>query len=453
MTITYWTGFWKRRNSTLLPSTQGAEIEVQLKHPTSWSTPHFILVDTSSLYLREICYVQWYNRYYFVTDVTFLDGSRAEVSCQLDVLASYKTQIGGMMAFVSRTSDQRYYETMLEDSALSMKYGVQHTAVENGVKIPGLNSAGSYLIRTTGQSSGGSSIGITTYATNAAGIESVLNFLFSENNYDFLTDTSVKSFFNPFQYIVDVQWWPFEASRFGSERAPLKLGWWNSGVNCTVVNQISIGWGEQALYVPPSQYSDFRSMSPLYTDLSIFFPGSGLYKLCPSQFPEGEVGYTYTIDVATGQALIELKAGDHLVAVYPGQMCTQVQIGQISLNLLDAGKSVLSAGSDLLKGNLLGAGVDAIEGIQSLLQPTQSVNGNMGNTSSIVKYERVFLTRLDYGSMEYPTEQYGRPCKKNLLIRNMRGFIQCERASLEANGPISEREQVNSFLNGGFFYE
>lgn len=455
MIVTYWRGFWKKRNSTAVPvEGDGVSIDVQLKHPSSFTNPVFIFSSANAAGYLEVDYVRAWNRYYYVTDTTLENAGVCTVTCTTDVLGSYRTQIGAYNAFVSRASHSAAFNTMINDVSISSSYATVGNSEVTGTTFPGMSSTGGcYLLRTSGQNTTGSGVGITTYAINSGAIKDVLNFLFTDSNYDFLSDTSIKSFFNPFQYIIDCQWTPFNASRFGSKSGPICLGWWQSGVSAMIVEAESFGFGED-LILPSSVYTDYRAYSADFTEVTIYLPGAGLFYLNPANFSSSnKLHYRYNIDVATGECLIEVSVGVYNIASYTGKMFAPVQLGQVSMNVLGAAGSSVSAISKLMGGNVLGATSDVIEGVKNVLQPVMSVNGTMGNITAIMYRPFVKVSRFDYASGDIPQNVAGRPAKKMMRIRDIPGYIQCEKASLEVGGPVQEREQVNSFLNGGFYYE
>ena len=108
--------FAKRSNSTKQPvSETGQDLTVVLKDKTSYDRPTFLL---SSDNLISFNYVKWGSWYYFVTDVSFVRNDLYEVSCDLDVLATYKTEIGATSAFILYDTAAN---TEIVDTRLSMK--------------------------------------------------------------------------------------------------------------------------------------------------------------------------------------------------------------------------------------------------------------------------------------------------------------------------------------------
>ena len=96
ITITAYT-FSKRSNSTKQPDTSGTDFSVSLKAATSYENPTFILNYSGTF---EYNYMQWGSWYYFVTSVTQLRNDLLEINCKLDVLATFKSEIGATNAFV-----------------------------------------------------------------------------------------------------------------------------------------------------------------------------------------------------------------------------------------------------------------------------------------------------------------------------------------------------------------
>lgn len=123
-TITAYT-FSKRINSTKQPTgLTGTDYSVVLKDRTSYENPVFLL---SSGTLPTFNYVQWGTWYYFVDDIVIERNDLYNVKCSLDVLATYKTEIGATAAFVlyDTTSNTEIPDTRLSNktsTSVSMSY-------------------------------------------------------------------------------------------------------------------------------------------------------------------------------------------------------------------------------------------------------------------------------------------------------------------------------------------
>lgn len=458
MTLMYWTNYSKRLNSTAYP-TGGTVIDVKLKNGTSILNPSLLLelpFNTAS----SISYVLWNTRYYFVQNVISYTNTIVELVCGVDVLATYKSAISTYSCYVERTSDSNYYDIFVNDSSLSSQYNILAKKSRDGQRFPNTNDAGCFLLRTVGKAVSFSSIGITTYAISAGSIKSVLEFLFSEDNFDFLSDTSVKSFFNPFQYIIDCRWTPFSSGAFGRVNKTVTLGWWDTGIEAIVVTETGIEF-ESECVVPQSLYTDFRQYNPRFSQVKLTIPTVGVVDVNAFDLLYGsevKAGYNvfntkYQIDVATGETWIDIRNGENVVGHYVGSMFTQVAIGQMSIDGKAFVQNRVGAVGDALSFNISGAINRWIDGIENVTQPTTSYNGSAGNVYFVMKHPFVTSYRIDYGSKQYAVNNLGRPCCLNLTLGSLSGYIQCAKASCPISGTESEKSQLNSYLNGGFYYE
>ena len=92
---------------------------VQLKQPCDILNPVFILEYDSNLMTANYVYCPDFSRYYFITDITLLPGKRAELSCAVDVLMSYASQIAAIRCVVSRQENSNL--TLIPDSSIMTK--------------------------------------------------------------------------------------------------------------------------------------------------------------------------------------------------------------------------------------------------------------------------------------------------------------------------------------------
>ena len=115
MTIKYWTNFSKRKNSTKQP-TGGTSVTCQLKEGTSIEKPVFLL--TGDLFTCN--YIEAFSHYYFVDDVKSVRNGLTEVSCSMDVLATFKTEIGSYNALIERSAS--FYDAKYPDPSVCVSF-------------------------------------------------------------------------------------------------------------------------------------------------------------------------------------------------------------------------------------------------------------------------------------------------------------------------------------------
>lgn len=452
----------KRKNSTFRPTPgTGLTLNVLLKEDTSVYKPTFLLKlvkNISSLSTNN--YVVWGERYYFLDDIVTRANGLYELVCSSDVMATYKDLIGAAELYIERSSAR-------VSSNLFDKYMPMSTeswwSTRAGDAIPRFSGEGTYLVRTVGKSQTTSSIGITTYAMERDKLMDVLDFMFSTDSYDFMGDTLVQSFFNPFQYIVSVDWFPFTVPAFYPEGnwqyKEVRFGFWSSGYFATVVNTNYISFTLN-VPLPPGQYGDFRDYSPTWTQLKLFAPGVGTVYLSPGEVQE-DIDLLYIIDVATGQAMVNVRpqGRNYFITTLSGQFSSSVSIGQLQNNIRDTVSSASSAIGSLgqIFTNPLGALAGAIEGAVDVAadsaQPTPCYNGAAGNVASVLAYAKPQLMRLQYKSSDYPNAVLGRPYMRWAKISDVGGYIKTAGSAIPIPGLTVEKDQVNNYLNGGFYYE
>lgn len=80
----------------------GTDITVQLKSPCDILHPIFILTYNPSYLTANYLYCPDFRRYYYITNIQVLTGNRIELSCSVDVLMSYNSQIRSLTCNIAR---------------------------------------------------------------------------------------------------------------------------------------------------------------------------------------------------------------------------------------------------------------------------------------------------------------------------------------------------------------
>ena len=107
----------KRKNSTYVPTTElSTDIDVVLKECCSDYSPVFILENSSNTFDHN--YLKWGGWYYFIDDVIREKNHMVTIKCNLDALATYKTNIIASTQFVEYDTTAN---TELVDTRLSIK--------------------------------------------------------------------------------------------------------------------------------------------------------------------------------------------------------------------------------------------------------------------------------------------------------------------------------------------
>ena len=452
MNLVYWTNFSKRKNSTKQPTGGTTLSNVVLKENTSLENPTFLINMPSGA--LSMTYVQWEGRYYFVNDITLRHNNIYEVSCSTDVLATFKTNIGSYTAFVERSASS--YDDYINDPAITQKQSL--ASVQRAVTTTDMNTTGCYVVRCIGKNSG-SVDGIGTYVANKGELAQLLTYAFGDlfNN---IVNEAVKAIFNPFEYIVSVKWFPFSKSTIAGSDNPstsrVWLGKYDTGLDLASpdgVGRVFTGHVTR----PAAYYNDFRDINPSFTEAKIIVPTVGLISFDPRHLAQG-INAELAVDWISGNSTVLLSNYDSSNYYYTfsslsGAAGCDIQIGQTSVNGANVVGNTAAAVGNLVAGNFVAAGLSTGDALTALAQPTESILGNAGGAGFLKFIQSYYMYAFRQGSKDFQTTTYGRPCYQNKQLSSLSGFIKCANASIDMQGLEGDIEAVNSYLNGGFYYE
>lgn len=455
MTLKTWS-FSKKKNSTAIPTGSSRDYSVRLKEATSIEKPVFILgtgIDA------DISYCQFAGNYYFVDDIEFLTNDQVALHCSIDVLGTHRSAIAVYRAFVRRSSFES--DPWLIDDALSVQ---QHIVSETmaTTDLFTADQTGCFIVRCVSPSST-SPTGIASYVMSRAELGTLLDFITTDSNFsDLFDDAVVKSFFNPFQYILSIMWFPISKDNIPGSDTTMKLGWWSVG---TFKQLTSTGYYANIVVSKPTMYysGDFRATSKRFTEIRAYIPALGVVEIPP----EAMVASLYaevSIDYVTGSMEVGLydrgSQGGLTVnrdnfGTFSTQLGVPIQCGQTST--LQSAAQINSGG---VVGDIAQSALHASElmfgGIVGIIRGAHdqsNVMGSTGNMSILVAHPRLILYQRAYGCGEFPGTWYGKPLCKTRTLGNIPGYIKCDAASIALDAPDTEIEQVNAYLNTGFYYE
>ena len=474
----YFGRFAKRKNSTLRPadSVFTAEIAVTLKDGTSDRSPVFLLNYPNTEFNFNYC--KWGTWYYFVDNIVYMRNNLIQVSCSMDVLATFKSQILNTTAFVSYSSVSG--GQWLADKRIPVK--ADCTVSTASAAAPFWQSGGYYILSTIGSN------GAVTYYLGLGGLKSLVRNISTENTtllqavqaLDFTTpEKAIESlttglvqtglagngYENAPACIRSCHWIPFaigEGSIEGTQE--IYLGSYATGVTASIVSARPIT-GSVAVSIP-WQYSDWRRA--YCEDLYLYLPLVGMVQLSADSLTQASsvtVDYSYTL--TDGVICYMVKAGGEIIGTYGGNCQSSYPIGvnqRTSLGEIaqtffgGAAKSVASALSP--SGGLFNAITGAVSTgyntIDKALSTHPSCVGGIGGGAgagiahNIVCYSVAHSTACETSEM---ASVMGVPTMKPVTLSNCTGYCECinAHAAITASGDIINA--IDSFINSGFFIE
>lgn len=426
----------KRRNSTKQPS-NGTNITVNLKEGTSYFNPSFIL----NFNPTGFNYLSWDNRYYYITNIENTRNGIYTISCELDALATYKSDILGTTAFVLYSSSN--YDVGIPDTRLSTK--PNYIVKTNVVTYP-IAGEPLYVVTYIGES-GASMKGVTEKSLAA-----LQNALSTNAFAELFVDSSKavsKMLSNTAQAITGCTYVP-RCSTSGRPMNIILAGGYNTGASGTLVNRhdfattsISIPWNFSS--------GDFRNRSQ-YTSLLLLLPCYGHLQLNTDNYIGDD---SITIDVFQDSATGTIAyVGKDFYCV--ANMGCNVQISTTTQGNLTSGiSSIASAGLQALTNPISALG-NVFNAVTSSMATNVGSVGSYGNTiamDSTLNIEIVVIshdTNVEPSSM---TSNYGRPCNKVLSLSNLTGYVQTANANVVTSASKQYKDEIDSLLNGGVYLE
>lgn len=437
MIVTFYQ-FTKRINSTAQPS-GGTEIDMVLKVPTDIYNPTFQI---SGHDMTTFTYAKWENRYYYITNVSYVTNDIQSVTLTIDPLATWKSQILSTTAFVLYATGA--YNDEIPDTRLS----TDMDATIKSHKASILNEDGCYFVSFIGTNSN------THLVVKSFGEFNILcSKIMDTGLYESLLaeaqDFLSKKLNSASDCLIEAHYLPFTPELGGSMNILLGGGYntevrgWATDHNTSNSISVNIPW----------QYSDFRNRSQ-YTSLILYLPAYGAVSLNADDFVGKK---SITIDIAFDPYSGGLTYKIEDIAKYDCNVAVPIQVGT------SQGMSLSSLASGIINtavGGVLGGGIGAVGGvfntILSSMERNYGSNGSNGGSNSYDIEKQIVLTSICHNTNVEPSSMgvnYGRPLNAVRSFSGLSGYVQCANASVNCNAPDNLKEQINSYLNGGVYIE
>lgn len=455
MVIDVYSGFSKKPNSTKQPTTARASLTVRLKEACSVLNPVFLV----NAYDLSDNYVKWGSRYYYIDDIVIVGNELAEYHCSTDVLATFKSVIGGSSQYVVRSSAES--DGNLVDNLYPLKSKVETARCElaNLRTAFTMNSPGTYVI---GVKSGNAGTGLKYIVCTASAFEAFTNVMFGGQwlNATDVSQDLQKMLVDPMQYISSVMWFPYLAvDNAYTTPTHLTFGYWDAhdvDSSCVgriipeehrvkeITDQITIPDHPQ---VSRGAYLNGNPFRRITADIAMF----GRLALDPDFYIDsGAATVKVSVDAFTGVGELVITSTKGRVVKIAAQVGIPVQLSQVTRDPMGAVLNTVSGVAAGLTGNYVGAAAGVASAVQSMMPQVQS----MGAVGSIVAFNHTPEIRINsYTIADEDNAQLGRPLCKVRTISNIAGFIQCDRADLDISASPTEKDQIVNYMNGGFYYE
>lgn len=459
MTITLYENFSKRENSTKRP-TEGTEKSIALKNGTSIINPTFVLSGVPNMNWN---YVKWEDNYYYIIDIILSHNTVWEIDCRLDVLATFKTEIGNYSPYVMRSASS--YDLNMFDSLYPTKLERSSAAVSTAYNPTILESElGYYVLGVLGR--GGTQL---FYLLPNAAFADLCNALFPQvdglsNIVDWMSSTVSEALAgglaNIMQYITYIKYVPFSFSRVASlftSTHTVNIGPFSVHIDLDVRKGTSYKVYDApthtfAITRPNTDRGKWVAAEPFTTYYLTAGP-FGLIRLNSQQIAyNGSIAVKIYAEPLSGNMTLVISDGTSQEVRYTSNVAIDVKTGGATLNTTGLATSAATGLLSAAVGNPIGAAASIISAVTNTL-PTPVQQGGSYSGINPMFNESWNIYAIHYDPTEENLEEFGRPLCKVKQIKTLSGFVQCANASISIPGHSDEAMQINNALNGGFFYE
>ena len=473
----------KRDNSTK-QLTMSTTHNCVFKNGCSMLAPTLLLEISSSAFPDYTAF-KIEDRYYKVTDIRSVRDNLFEVSGEVDVLATYKSNILATTAYVIYDSTSN---SELPDNRLPMKTSKNVQVATTA--CPLVPDSGCYILSLTG-SNGTTGIYKASDSELAALIDDVAvirNNLFPSNPMPvFPTKPTGSSVPEWLEYVGDVVAWfgeyfayawgnakyPF-SQLFGSGHIPenireckyipfnrgttygpnrIYLGTFETQVSLSKLNTYTIQ--DSATVTIPWQTNDYRRRSP-YTDVYLYIPYIGMTKLSSENLiGQSTVTVDYTLSLRDGSLLTTISSGGEIIGQYPGNVAISVPVGISNINAPKAAQALISGAVSAASKNLGGIGMAALQ-FGDALTPNYTCIGGLDGSASIAANQNITCYTVFHDTIVAPNSELrtiGSPsmCPKSLAT--LTDYVQTMSASVDGAMTADERRRINNLLDSGIYIE
>lgn len=325
----------KKVNSTALPVAAAGTFGtlVELKDAVDLFSP--VLILSTDLFTNadesiknpmeyNYCWIPDFNRYYFIKNWSWIMG-RWECDCEVDVLATFKTEIGNTTAYVTRSA------SAVDGNVIDTKYPAKREIDHREQYLSPAISPWNINLDSAPISSGFYCVGIANndinaigavsyYAVSVSAMREFMNIMYSAPNWMGITDASLstdlqKMLLNPLQYVVSCMWIPTGFDTNGvSFVSSIPYGWWTLPLQNNYFYRLTRTTMTKVIdYTFPlhhhpqrTQETNWLNIAP-YTITSLNYPPFGMIPIDSMRIVDSNgLGTSVWLDIITGKATLYL---------------------------------------------------------------------------------------------------------------------------------------------------
>lgn len=457
----------KRDNSTKQPTGTGVEFDCVMKHGSGVLNPviSFDIGIAGNPSAYNYAYIATFGRYYFIEEWYF-ERALWTASMRVDVLATYKSQIGSSSLYVMRAAGDS--DGSIIDTLYPAKTGCSYDSTT--VSNPWWNNI-SYIVGTVSRSGnmgslayyGMSSSAIHTMCQNLLDSSYIIN---SNNGFD-LADASEAlqlSLVDPIQYVKSCMALPVslsDISNIGSSAVVYAFSWDTGATGYKIA---------QAPYINKSfsfaikKHPDTNSRgnyvnSAPFTNISLTMPPFGVFDIDTSVTCNAStITADVQIDPITGKAILTIKCNGIVLNRVEAQLGVPISLSSVTRDYVGAASGLAGAIGGAATGAAFagvgGAVLGAASGIGNAINSLMPRASTIGTTGGFASGMGAF--RLDhqfFRPINDDNTHNGRPLCQVRTLNTLSGYMLIQDGDVSISGTASEDSKIRNYLENGFYYE
>ena len=454
----------KRDNSTKQPTGTGTEYNCVLKDGCGILNPT-IKLDmglTSDPSGYNYAYIAAFERYYFIEEWYFEDALWT-ASMRVDVLATYKTQIGSASLYVLRAAGA--HNGNIIDTLYPAKTGCSFAS---DTKTNPWNTTGIFVVGIVTQDAAFGSMDY--YVMTAAELRSMCLALTDpttiiDSTYDFdLMDASAGlqlSLVDPMQYIKTCIMLPVAATDITNlgTSATINVYRWAAGTGKKVypTSRITKSFTFTIQDHPDTSGRGNYVNSKPYTNITLTVPPFGCIDIDSSVTCNATNLYVdIELDPITGKGILVITCKGIVLNRIEAQIGVPISLSSVTRDYIGAASALGSIGGMIgsaMVGSVGGA-IGSLSGIGNAIESLMPRANTIGTTGTFAANHGDF--RLDFQffrPVDDDNTHNGRPLCDVRTLSTLSGYQLIQDGDVAISGTATEDAKIRAYLEGGYYYE
>lgn len=455
----------KRDNSTKQPAAgSGTTYDCILKSSSSVIHPEIAINIgvVSDPVIYNYAHIFNWGRYYFIEDWRF-ENALWIATLKIDVLATYKEQIGNSNLYVIRSASEN--DGSITDTLYPAKTGCSfaHTTITN-------QWITSYCYVVGCISESGRFGSMAYYATTPAILSGLCknlldNTVTNDNGFDWddCSQALQLSLVDPLQYIKSCVCLPVPVEDVTGDSEFIKVFNWTTLSAAKKLTQGMPYISKTFTFnIPKHPLTNTRGNylnSAPYTNLTLTLPPFGTFDIDTSVTCNAtSLDAVVILDPITGKATLSVRCNATILNRIEAQLGVPISLSSVTRDYIGAAQSAASAIGGAISGfgamGGAGAVLGAVNGIGNAVNALMPRANTIGTTGAFGTLRGDFkLDAQFFTPIEDDNTHNGRPLCKMRTLNTLSGYMIIQDGDVTIAGTSAEDQAIRNYLEGGFYYE